>query len=283
MYELAILVVLYNKEIDKSSSLMSLVNSRYQVDNTVLVIWNNGPTNLQSLEYEQLTDKGYQVKIVETPTNIGLAKIYNRFCNETKSKRYAFLDDDSTLNSNYLKAATTINIESAGVPIKNHSGKRCGLQINGILYSGAPGKLEGVVNTITAFGSGLVIGDKFLSEIKDIYGEVFDNRFILYAVDTSFFQRINNSKLAKRFVILPEIDHSLSNYKDETEEVKTFRIIENANAYALVIKYYHPALAWKKVALYAIKYTIKRLLWIENDLHQAHFIKTFFRGKHYRD
>ena len=79
MFETAILILLYNKEIKASSTINSLVNSEFQYPNAKVVIWNNGPVSLKSHNCTFIKKLGYEVVVEETLDNESLAVIYNKF------------------------------------------------------------------------------------------------------------------------------------------------------------------------------------------------------------
>lgn len=104
----SILVVLYNKKIYQSQTLVSLKELSVNLNNFELVIWNNGPDELDKSEkyhcefFSSLEAKFCFVNIIETIDNISLSKIYNKFINESKSEKYIILDHDSYLNIDYI-------------------------------------------------------------------------------------------------------------------------------------------------------------------------------------
>ena len=102
MFETAILILLYNKEIKDSSTINSLACTDYHYPNAKLVIWNNGPAPFKSTDCTKLESLGYAVAVKETLNNKSLAVIYNKFLVENAAERYVLLDDDSELNPAYI-------------------------------------------------------------------------------------------------------------------------------------------------------------------------------------
>lgn len=281
-FDNAILVVLYNKEIKASKTLETIRENISGAGSSVVVIWNNGPQALTSHSFSLVEHGNCEVLVIETLENTGLAKIYNSFCGNINSTRYVLMDDDTALNAEYLGSINEIGADNAGVPIIYQNEKRCSLRVNKILFQGIEND-DVTIKHITAFTSGLVLGCHFLDKIRAVYGDAFDSRFILYAVDTTLFHRINNLGLCKSFKILPPINHSLSLYEEESEETKLFRKIEQANAYALVVRFYKPLLERTKVLVgYLCSFLVKKLV-LKTDIIQTHFLKAYFKGRHYRD
>ncbi|MDB1123714.1 hypothetical protein [Vibrio algarum] len=283
-YNSAILVILYNKEIKESKTLSTLADCQFDWGNDKLVIWNNGPKLLGNRTDALSFNFSLEVEVVETIENRSLSSIYNSFIANNCSERYVLLDDDTAIAPSYLNSINKVNFESGGVPIIAHGGIRQEPVINGKVFRGEPFESVTSMVTITGIGSGLVLGAGLLKTIEKKYKTVFDERFILYGVDATFFHRVNAMYLADRFDVLPILNHSLSRLENESNEVTTFRVIERANAHALILKFYKsPYMAWKTALLYSFKYFVKRVFRIEDDLHQKHFIRAFLKGKHYRD
>ncbi|WP_413691538.1 hypothetical protein [Psychromonas sp. KJ10-2] len=91
---------------------------------------------------------------------------------------------------------------------------------------------------VVSIGSGLVIGRDVAAFVKKIYGDIFDERFYLYGVDTTFFLRVFNSNLSNRINIISGFQHSLSRLQKESNEVKKFRCIERSYDKGLTIRFY---------------------------------------------
>ncbi|NVJ64557.1 MAG: hypothetical protein HWD84_10065 [Flavobacteriaceae bacterium] len=280
MYRTAFLILLYGKEAQDSISIESLSKLDSELENCKLLIWNNGPDYLKN---EPVKLKFNDVETVETVENLGLASIYNSFIDKVDAEQYVIFDDDTVVTAEYLRSLTTLSIDNAGVPIISHGNKRYEPVVNGRLFKGEPYTEVGENDTITSIGSGLVLGRNVINTVKSQYQHVFDERFMLYGVDDTFFRRINAIRLGQRFIILTALSHSLSRLEDENSQTKAFRIKERAYAHALICKFYKPRrLSLTLFLKNCFKYSVKRLFNIENDLHQKFFIIAYFKGKHYR-
>ncbi len=283
MYDNAYLILLYNKEVFQSKTFVSLISADYFNERSIVIIWNNGPNHIDVDICKEKLVKYYSVEVIETIDNIGLAEIYNTFISRVEAKRYVIFDDDTVLNCEYLKSIDNVEIDESATPIICHGDYRVEPVINGKIYKGPPTCLSEDTKKITSIASGLVIGSRFAKRVERQFGKVFDERFILYGVDASFFYRINHMKLAYKFIVLPQLTHSLSRLEKESEQMTKFRVIERANAHALLTRYYRPFLfAWRSVIVSIFKYFVKRILNIEDDLHLKWYIVAFLRGKHYR-
>ena len=116
MFDTAILVLLYNKEIEKSNTINSLVTSNCLFENSKILIWNNGPNSIKEDGVIPLLDLGYEVEIKETLNNESLSVIYNEFIDSIKSDKYIILDDDSALSSDFITAAAKSDVDIVSFP-----------------------------------------------------------------------------------------------------------------------------------------------------------------------
>ena len=135
MFDTAIIVLLYNKEIAQSTTLSSLMLEEAHFKNAKLVIWNNGPKKLESYDVSFIAELGYDITIEETLNNESLAYIYNSFINSHEAEKYIFLDDDSTLNANYIDEASRSNSSVVSMPIITVNGVAKNPKINSKVYS----------------------------------------------------------------------------------------------------------------------------------------------------
>jgi hypothetical protein len=281
IYDISFLVLLYNNEIATSTTLNTLLKSKFKFDNSKLVIWNNGTRNLNCKNIMPFKDMGLDVDIQETIHNESLAKIYNNFIKLVKSDKYIILDDDSNLNVNYLKATLNATEAELCVPIitfkRNFEGPWC----NGIIVNHT--KKFNADEKLMAIGSGMVIGNKVVSGIIDIYGSIFDERFYLYGVDSTFCHRVNQiSAIDVR--IIQGFEHSLSRLVDENELVTAFRFKERTYDHALQLRYYNPL--WKSsylVIRIGVGQLVKKIIKKKTSILLTDFFRAFITGKHYRD
>lgn len=237
MVDNLILVVLYNKKIEDSATLMSLLACNTVISSKVIV-WNNGPNTISLNDFhEKFEDHGYQFEYVEALNNSSLAMIYNNVLN-IPATRYIILDHDSTLNDEYLSDIVHISSNEVGMP-KIYSGDAlvnpC---VNMLpifnLSKVLPGQL------VTTIGSGLVIGNGIASSIRNKFGDVFDERFMLYGVDTTFCYRLHNLHKKNVVKIINGFKHSLSRLESniESKETLMFRKKERSCDLGLRIRFY---------------------------------------------
>lgn len=92
-----ILVILYNKSINQSETLISLNDNKFT--NYDLIIYNNGPKLLdKDLLFDELQAKILSVKLCQDMSNKPLSIIYNEFLSNNKQyERFVIFDDDTVI------------------------------------------------------------------------------------------------------------------------------------------------------------------------------------------
>ena len=104
-YDNALVVVVYNKSIEDSITLNTLVE--YDFLNSKLVIHNNGPKNISLVGdvARRLNDKFKDVELINCLSNSPLSILYNEFINNNlDAKQFIILDDDSTITDEFVRA-----------------------------------------------------------------------------------------------------------------------------------------------------------------------------------
>jgi hypothetical protein len=282
MCDSAILILLYNCELEDSKTLQTLKRCSVNFESAKLVIWNNGPTSLSSLDVSFLSECNLDISIKQTIVNESLAVIYNQFLGEYKANTYIFLDHDSTLNANYLTESLQVKKGELCVPVILSDGKITSPTINGSVCTNdikfSPS------DKIVSIGSGLIVSKEVVVSLSEKYGKTFDERFYLYGVDTTFFYRIYDSGLTSKIKIISGFEHSLSRLEVENSETKKFRRLERACDRAMTFRYYTSS----KVFLYSVvrvslQIFKRTLTGKEKDIDYFTFIKTLICGKHYRN
>lgn len=281
MFETAILVLLYNKEIIESKTITSLAKSKAQYLGARLVIWNNGPVSLQSRDCSIIENLGYDILIEETLGNESLAVIYNRFLIRNTAKKHIILDDDSHINSEYILASIEINETEIGIPIISSQNTIYAPIVNKKPYS-QDVKLKPEDKVITV-GSGLVIGKQISLILKEKYGDVFDERFYLYGVDNTFCLRIFENRLTERARVIAGFNHSLSRLEKETIEISKFRRLERSYSAGIELRHYCSLLEASSVFLQVGLVNIKNLIFKQKRSFKFNYLlKAYLTGKHYR-
>jgi hypothetical protein len=281
MFETAVLILLYNKEIEDSSTINSLVSSISHYPKTKIVIWNNGPVSLSSIDCTIIENLGYDVTVEETLNNESLAVIYNKFLANNKAQKYILLDDDSQLNDAYIFASSKSKETEIGMPIISSQEVIHAPVVNNKPYSHDI-KLKPEDKVIT-IGSGLVVGKEITEKLKHKYGEVFDERFYLYGVDNSFCLRLFDSDLTTRIKMINGFNHSLSRLENEDCKTTRFRQLERSYSTGIELRYYYPLLQSIVIISRTGLITFKKIvLRRKRSLGFINLLKAFITGKHYR-
>lgn len=272
---LSILIVTYNCSMERSQTIHTLSTSKVGFDGVRLCIWNNGPKEI-SIPTDMLAalrEKGFEVTITQTPWNAPLSWIYNYFIGKYPADRYVILDHDSILPEEYLRYIVENKGIFVGMPIIRANETSRFPRANERFSIGPYTKGDNV----RSIGSGLLISQEAVERIKDAYGDVFDENFALYGVDTSFFSRICKLKLVEKLQCIPAINHSLSRFEVEAKEIKDFRKVEQSYYVGLILRHY-PSLG---VVLKLIKQMAKYFC-CKNKILITRVIKAFIQGRHER-
>ncbi|MFH4676323.1 glycosyltransferase family 2 protein [Vibrio alginolyticus] len=268
------LVLVYNKKIINSTTLQTLLSSNVNFSSSKLIIWNNGPTSI-SLEIEDTIREAWQsIELIQTLDNKPLSYIYNKVIDTYSADRYVLLDDDSQLTEEYLNAVSNTQAAIA-VPAIYSEGDFRSPTVRGVFNPGPYSNTD----TVIAIGSGISVSQDIVQKIKSHYGDVFDSRFALYGVDTTFFLRLYHQGLSNRVQSIDGFEHSLSRLEIESKPMSHFRQVERAYDFGLVMRHYMPRslamfILFKKV----IKFLIGRLSWVQIKI----IFKAYMSGCHPR-
>ena len=129
----------------------------------------------------------------------------------------------------------------------------------------------------------MVIGTNICSEIHQYYKNVFDERFYLYGVDTTFCIRLFERKLTGSVNIIPGFNHSLSRLENESVKTTNFRRVERSYGQGLTLRYYYPLLTGIYYLLRVTASTLKRMIFKQTyNVNIIDMFKAFLNGKHRR-
>lgn len=267
-------MILYGKNFVESETLKSIVNFENKIDNLVIV--NNGPVALNNEDgfLELLKLKHHQVYFNEYLENKPLSWIYNRFVEDFSSDFYIFFDDDTHISEDNEKLIFNLSDTDIELPkiYATQDKKQYYPIVNREIYTSH--SLINKYSEIYSIGSGLIFSKKVKETFKENNLELFDSKFALYGVDTSFFRKINflNSKgVIFKVSSLISIDHSLSRTEGRISE---WRYIERLYDHTLSIKYYQ-----KLKILRLIKLLLKNTLYLNRI---KIILKTYLNGFHPR-
>ncbi|WP_319536011.1 hypothetical protein [uncultured Vibrio sp.] len=281
MFKASYLVILFDKRPELSLTLNTILSSGNDYTDCSLVVWSNGPNSIKNeLSYLNKFKKiGFSVDFYETTGNESLAKIYNYFIENYDSERYVLLDDDSTLNSDYLVGSMNSHPSYVSVPLIKHGGEIEGPILNGkVCTQLGPIPEE---QRFVAIGSGLIIGKGLVKKVKQRYSELFDENFYLYAVDTTFFYRLFKIGANVDINVINGFEHSLSRLNKDSDPISGFRKKERTYAILLTALHYskYPKLKIIKLLLVDLR---KLILRTPTDLDLKASLFFVFDKKHYR-
>ncbi|EMX4955233.1 hypothetical protein [Raoultella planticola] len=210
-----LLVLLYNKSIGYSETLISLNNNDY--GDYDLIIYNNGPNLLENEKlFDQLKIKLNSVELYQDLSNKPLSIIYNNFFRKNIGyDRFIIFDDDTILPATFFADINRGELLDTDLQLPLIKSKLTGE----IFY---PASNYKVISDEVSFkndeyilsiGSGLIIYSNLVRLFNKYNLTLFDERFALYGVDFSFFRRIQKLKNKGEVVNIQcksYLEHSLS-------------------------------------------------------------------------
>lgn len=265
--------MLYNCAPEDSETIRSLINTEQETIKARLCIWNNGPKTAKPTPetIKWLHYSGIEAIYIETLENQPLSWIYNHFIKKFNAKKYVILDHDSKVSKEYKAHVFSDEIDFIGAPRIEAKGSPRSPSVKGKFSPGPYKKNE----CVTAIGSGVVVSSEAAQLISKIYGDVFDEKFALYGVDTSLFLRVHRLGLSDRVKLIPGFEHSLSRLENEPSSVKEFRKTERSYDFGLTVRNYPEILH--------IKFVIKQALLCllgKGSFNLVAAMKAFASGRH---
>lgn len=267
------LIVCYNCELEQSRTIAGVMKHIVGICNVNVVIWNNGPILWDSDFNDVIHLQSSNIKIVQTPENRPLSWIYNDFIAMYSSDYYVILDHDSDVTAQFMSDVQTLQYEQLCLPIIYSKGVAINPTCNGLFNPGPYAKNQKVMS----IGSGLVLSGKLVNIMHKRWGSVFDERFALYGVDTTFFNRVSKLKCSDLIRTISGFEHSLSRNESESERVQKMRRDERSIDLGLSLRLY-PSLG---LYWHLSKILLKKCLGI-NLINFSVVVNSFFSGRHPR-
>lgn len=191
-----ILVVIYNKRLQESETILSLVRSVAALCGSTILVWDNSLSGQGEGDVSWLRDQCFGVNVLykHTPENLGLSKIYNRFLAEA-DVAFDFIvltDHDTTFDRDFFSAHATA-VQQAGdvnlyLPkvVFNNAIVSPGRQF---FYKSFPYKKLGfgmrLAGNNTAINSGMIIRGSYFRDAFTGY----DERLDFYGTDDYFMRQ----------------------------------------------------------------------------------------------
>lgn len=280
--KVAILVVIYDKQLDGSNTLKSLLNVRS--GNLFLTIVNNGP-NILSPDSEihfKLNEKFKVVEVIEHTNNKPLSILYNDFiASMDDADYYILMDDDSILTDEYISMISSLGKNDFDILVPRIKS----IKDDCIYYPVEHGSViveDRILDSMKVFsiGSGMIISKCCVEKILAFFLNVFDERYAFYGVDMSIFRRIriisrkikgNDFLIVSKSMVL----HSLSRVDSP---LTFFRASERLIDAALTFRNYFSVL--NAIDFFRILLKCFPTLGLNNSLKIS--LTTFFNGCHFR-
>ncbi|WPH16062.1 glycosyltransferase family protein [Variovorax paradoxus] len=239
--KIGILVLLYGKLPSESKTISSL-NSALKANcrNIELVVWNNGPEKLEIESGNLLPDaQEIAIKFFETVENRPLSDIYNEFLSMSYD-RFVIFDDDSVVEQSYATAIQTEAGFDLLIPRAICNGRQESPRIGSRPLDVDRCEDKSEDSNVFAISSGLCISASLREKFLKIYGQVFDENFVFYGVDATFFYRLRTIRRRQAVKISygGQILHSLSRLDTLAGESSKFRRLERSCDIALQLRYY---------------------------------------------
>ncbi|HBQ3164907.1 glycosyltransferase [Klebsiella variicola] len=271
-----VLVIIYDKKLEDSKTLQTLTNNTFLDFNLTIV--NNGPNLIKDDEpfFIDISRRVRGTKLINRVENAPLSKLYNEFIlNNKNSDYYIIFDDDSDVSPDFMHIVSLQEADILLPRIYSVDDNQYYYPIQDGVIINESTKVD--PGTIMSISSGLVLKKKLVDYFNIIYnGGIFDERFALYGIDTSFFLRLH--KLSNRNKIhaacISTIKHSLSRVSSVKSE---FRTLERLYDAAITARHYPHFLTKRKFA-HIILYYIYKLQFKYVFVLLLYFIK----GKHPR-
>ncbi|WP_409420429.1 glycosyltransferase [Pseudaeromonas sp. ZJS20] len=204
----------------------------------LIYVRNNGPI-YYDLDFEPSTTHPFVY--TQSVGNVSLASIYNDAINYRENDFVLIFDQDTHISAEYIQSILN-NMERNDVDLLIPKIMAKGKQHYPRDKSGviASGEYQTMHARLTSISSGLMIGRKLIEKFKQTYSSVFDENFVLYGVDSSFFLRLRHLMkiYSIKIVCDGELLHSLSSHEVEADSVKLFRSCERLYDLALQLRYY---------------------------------------------
>lgn len=276
---IAMVVIIYNKSLEASTTLQSLLQFEHAIHNLVIV--NNGPNEIKpDAFFAELQLKHIHVFLENHLENKPLSWVYNDLIEQFDTDYFVLFDDDTILNSQYenhlFNALDHTDIEVPKIFARVEHVQHFPMLNNALLKDS--GELSNI-ETIFSVGSGLILSKRLKYIFIERFGHVFDQHFAFYGVDSTFFIRLNlllSESIPFKITSCSYLNHGLS----LTEEALTpWRKREFIYENTLKVKYYSSNAFMARLKFIRLMY--RKLSHFEfSDLRLV--IKTFLSGKHPR-
>lgn len=242
-YDLCICIVLYGKSAPYCKTIASLQRKSHLLvrARVKIVVWNNGPSSFSGASVESLRKQfpeSISIDVLEDLNNTPLPSVYNSVLELVPCHRLCILDDDSDPDERFIVAVCSNDCADLIVPRIAVSGVQHGPVKLGKFMAAGRHQISRPCGFF-AIGSGLAPSKALMDRVRKSFGHVFDDRYALYGVDTSFCMRVE--RLARSGAIevqcIGNIEHELSRL-DPGASRNEFRRRERGWDFGITLRYY---------------------------------------------
>lgn len=226
MDKINLIVVLYNKNIQQSTTIQSFLKNRHLlIDAEVtLSIWNNGPKSVAKEVNDFVSNlQSTNFAIYEELSNQPLSFVYNTLINPDTTN--IFFDDDTVITQRYMLSLIAFfnSDREVFLPKIISLGQRRYPKVNKVAVD-VDGNLDEL--SVVSILSGIAIKTSLISRLVNHFGSVFDVRFNIYGVDTTLFYRLKSLHFSGYYVG-GELEHDLSGISaGGVNNISIFRVKE---------------------------------------------------------
>ena len=213
-----IIVVLYNKSVEDSETLLSLRSSF--LGEGKIIVANNGPGHLY-INNDFLSIFNVPIEIKEFINNKPLSYLYNDEIRVNPGYDcYIIFDDDTHIDIDYFNSIDSNEEYDIYLPriVSNSDGLSYYPLLNEKpIEEVCSGVMKGD-DKLSSIASGLVINKTLIEKFCSAGELLFDERFALYGVDVSLFKKIDKLKRNKftfTYSVISKINHDLSRVGSE--------------------------------------------------------------------
>lgn len=274
--DIAIIVVLYGKNAEDSTTIDSLLSCG--VNNVKLIIHNNGPREIV-LSHELASDfevNNIEVEVVNCLANKPLSVVYNEFIEDNFTfGTFVIFDDDSELTESFVRAMYGNDYDIQAPRIISRKD-------NLAYYPMTNGKVVHEYGTLEpssthSIGSGLILKKSLVKIFQKHSLQLFDEHYALYGVDVSLFRRVWRICSFEDNIIIKSSSTLLHSLSRAEEQKSKFRDDERLIDFSVTARNYPSLRGYlsftKKFGKNILSFKLKNVILMTD---------TFFHGNHPR-
>lgn len=192
--------MVFNKELQSTDTYKS-IKSNALFSNQSIIVWDNSTEMFYKESNFTFCDSKGNVHYISSDKNESLSIVYNTVVNNSALdyEYLVILDDDTSLNEQYfsllLEHVSLNSMPRVMVPTVYFNGELISPGVIDYVKGKNLSTVQEVLNRrhkLTAIMSGVIISKALLSDLKQRFNKVFDERLSFYSIDTMFFKRLRD-------------------------------------------------------------------------------------------